>query len=284
MKRNTINLSGSYDLSDNLTVEANANYINLAAVGRYGTGYDEQNPMQVFAQWFQTNVDVKDLMENYKSPIDGSHRTWNYTDIPTIEDPPRAYYANNPNWVRYENYNNDGRDRFYGYGKLAYKLGGWGTIEGRVANDYYSEYQERRIAIGSAEAGAVPDYTKYVRSFDEFNADLMLRFQKDLSDVSLNGLLGSSTRSNTVKSTLASTVGGLSIPNFFALDNSIAPLFNEEAEIFQRINSYYGSLSTGFKRIIYVDLTARYDISSTLPKANNSYFYQIGRASCRERV
>ncbi len=273
IKRNTLNLSGSYDLSDRLTAEANANYVSLEAIGRFGTGYDEQNPMQVFAQWFQTNVDVKDLLENYKSPVDGSHRTWNYTDIPTLDALPRAYYANNPNWVRYENYNNDGRDRFYGYGKLTYKLTGWLDIDGRVANDFYSEYQERRVAIGSAEAGALPDYTKYVRTFNEFNGDVMLRFRKDFADISLNGLAGASTRSNTIRSTLASTVGGLSIPDYFALDNSIAPLTTEEAEVFQRINSAYASFSTGYKRFVYVDVTARYDISSTLPKGNNSYFY-----------
>jgi TonB-linked SusC/RagA family outer membrane protein len=273
IKRNTVSLSGAYDLSEKLKVEANASYINQKAVGRFGTGYDEQNPMQVFAQWFQTNVDVLDLLNNYKSPIDGTHRTWNYTDIPTPGNPPRAYYANNPNWVRYENYNNDGRDRFFGYGKLSYSLADWATIEGRLANDFYSEYQERRVAIGSAQAGALPDYTKYVRTFNEFNADIMFRFNKDFGSISLNGLVGSSTRTNNVKSVLASTVGGLSIPNYFAIDNTIAPAFIEEGEIVTRVNSYYGNASLGFKRFFYVDLTARYDISSTLPKANNSYFY-----------
>ncbi len=42
---------------------------------------------------------------------------------------------------------------------------------------------------------------------------------------------------------------------------------------YQRVNSFYGSLSTGYKRFVYVDITARYDKSSTLPEANNSYFY-----------
>jgi TonB-linked SusC/RagA family outer membrane protein len=273
IKRNTINFSGSYDLSDRFKIEANANYINIKAIGRFGTGYDEQNPMMAFAQWFQTNVDIKELLENYKSPIDGTQRTWNYRNVPTLTNPPRAFYANNPNWVRYENYNNDGRDRFYGFGRLSYKLAEWATIEGRLANDFYSEYQERRIAISSASAGNLPDYTKYVRTFNEFNADLMLRFKKDFSSISLNGLVGSSTRTNTIKSILASTTGGLLIPNYFALDNSIAPLTNQEAEVLQRINSYYGSLSTGIKRLVYVDLTARYDISSTLPAGNNGYFY-----------
>jgi len=273
IKRNTINLSGSYDLSEKLTIDANANYINLKAIGRFGTGYEEQNIMQVFGQWFQTNVDIKDLLSNYKSPKDGTQRTWNYRSIPTATNPPRAFYANNPNWVRYENYNNDGRDRMFGYAKLSYKLTDWATIDGRLANDFYSEYQERRIAISSAAAGNIPDYTKFLRTFNEFNADAMLRVQKDFSSVSFNGLLGTSTRTNTIKSLLASTTGGLIIPNYFALNNSMAPVINEEAEVLQRINSFYGSLSTGFKRLIYVDLTARYDISSTLPKGNNSYFY-----------
>jgi TonB-linked SusC/RagA family outer membrane protein len=273
IKKNTMNFTGSYDLSDRLTVEANTNYVTQKAIGRFGTGYDEQNPMLVFAQWSQTNVDIQDLMNNYKSPIDGTQRSWNYESIPTLESLPRVWYANNPSWVRYENYNNDGRDRFYGYGKLSYKLADWATIEGRIANDYYSEYQERRIAISSASAGNLPDYTKYVRTFNEFNADIMVRFQKELGNISLNGLAGNSTRANTVKSTLSSTDGGLSLPNYFALDNSMAPVFSQEDEIFQKINSYYGNLSVGLKRLIYVDLSARYDISSTLPEKNNAYFY-----------
>ena len=273
IKRNTVNLAGSYDLSSKFTVEANASYINLDALGRYGTGYDADNPIQVFGQWFQTNVDVERLLNNYKSPIDGTQRSWNYEDLPTPDAPLRVWYANNPNWLRYECFNNDGRDRFFGYGKLNYKLADWLNIEGRIANDFYSEYQERRIAISSASAANLPDYTKYLRTFNEFNADIMLNFKKEFGDISLDGLLGSSTRSNKIKSLLASTVGGLSIPNYFALDNSIAPIFNEEAEILQRINSYYGSISTGYKRFVYVDITARYDISSTLPKENNSYFY-----------
>jgi len=272
LKRNTINLSGSYDFTDKLNVEANANYISNENVGRFGTGYDEYNVMQVFGQWFQTNVDFEKLRNNYKSPIDGTHRTWNYTDLPTVE-PLTAYYANNPYWTRYENYNNDGRNRFFGYAKLSYKLTDWINISGRVANDYYAEYQEQRIAIGSAVAGDLPDYTRFDRTFNEFNADLMALFNKELGSVSLNGMLGASTRSNSIRSIQGTTVGGLALPNYYALDNSVAPVVINETDIETRINSFYGSLSTGYKRFVFVDFTARYDISSTLPEENNSYFY-----------
>ena len=39
------------------------------------------------------------------------------------------------------------------------------------------------------------------------------------------------------------------------------------------IYSAYGSVSTGYKNYLYVDVTGRNDWSSTLPSGNNSYFY-----------
>ena len=41
----------------------------------------------------------------------------------------------------------------------------------------------------------------------------------------------------------------------------------------KRINSVFGSVSVGWRDLVFVDLTARNDWSSTLPEANNSYFY-----------
>jgi hypothetical protein len=66
----------------------------------------------------------------------------------------------------------------------------------------------------------------------------MVRFQKNLTNISLNGLIGSSTRANTVKSILSSTVGGLSLPDYFALDNSMAPVFSQEDEMKQLLKVF----------------------------------------------
>ncbi len=61
IKKNIFNLNGSYNFTDKLTVEANVSYVNDKTTGRYGTGYDPGNPMQSLGQWFQSNVDIKDL-------------------------------------------------------------------------------------------------------------------------------------------------------------------------------------------------------------------------------
>ena len=41
----------------------------------------------------------------------------------------------------------------------------------------------------------------------------------------------------------------------------------------KRINSVYGSVSLGYQKTYFLDVTARNDWASTLPTSNNSYFY-----------
>ena len=255
-----------YKLGEKVTVESNVTYVNDNNKGRYGTGYDPGNPMQSLAQWFQSNVDIADL-KKYWITEDRRQRTWNYAYYDDLEIP---IYHNNIYWTRYMNYQNDGRDRVYGYGMLTYKATPWLTLEGRASTDYYSEFQEERVAIYSNQTS---DYTKYLRTFAETNLDLMARFNKTFSDFSLNGLLGLTRRRTTAKSTLGSTVGGLLVPEFYNLMNSASPITTEEDERLSGVNSVFGSVSLGFRNTIYVDITGRNDVSSTLPEANNSYFY-----------
>ena len=53
IKRNTISFSGSHDLADKFTASAYFNYVKTDGKGRNGTGYDSNNIMQQFRQWFQ---------------------------------------------------------------------------------------------------------------------------------------------------------------------------------------------------------------------------------------
>jgi TonB-linked SusC/RagA family outer membrane protein len=266
LNKSTINFAGSYKLSEKLSVESNVTYVNDKNKGRYGTGYDPGNPMQSLAQWFQSNVDINDL-KNYWITPDRRQRTWNYAYYDDLEIP---IYHNNIYWTRNMNYQNDGRDRVYGYGMVTYKLTPWLRLEGRAATDNYSEYQEERVAVYSNQTS---QYEKYLRSFTETNMDLMARFSKSFDNISINGLIGANRRRTTIRSTDVTTVGGLLVPEFYNLLNSASPLLSTETERLSGVNSIYGSLSLGFKNMIYLDLTGRNDVSSTLPEGNNSYFY-----------
>ena len=156
INKNTVNFNGSYNFTDKFSAESNVSYINDYTKGRYGTGYDPGNPMQSLGQWFQANVDIKDLKKYYKTP-DGRQRTWNYAYYDDLS----PIFNNNIYWTRYMNYENDGRDRIFGYATLRYKLAPWITLEGRAATDNYSQFQEERVAVYSNQTS---QYRKFIRN------------------------------------------------------------------------------------------------------------------------
>jgi TonB-linked SusC/RagA family outer membrane protein len=265
--KHNFSFNGSYDFTERLTVQANANYVNNRTTGRFGTGYDGRNVMQSFGQWFQTNVDFARL-EDYKSST-GRQKTWNIAG--PVSGNLRPIYFNNPYWVRNEMWENDGRDRFYGKAEIDYDLTDWLTFVGRFGLDYYHWFRNQRIAEGSLETS---EYSKATRTNKETNTDLMLRFDKELGNFSFSGVLGTNFLRRETQSQTSETVGGLIVPNKYFVSNSSSPtdVFDENY-IDRGKNSYYGSVSIGYNELLYLELTGRNDISSTLPDENNSYFY-----------
>nr|WKN38305.1 SusC/RagA family TonB-linked outer membrane protein [Tunicatimonas sp. TK19036] len=272
--KNALSFNGSLDLSDKFTARASANYINQDVLGRYGTGYDGSNVMQSFGQWFQTNVDVARL-RNYKNEV-GEQRGWNYRNYDDLN----LYYFDNPYWVRYENYENDTRDRLFGNVQLEYQLAEGLKVTGRSSVDFYDFIVEERIALGSAVTNE-SDYTKNVRTFKERNDDLFLTYNKDFGGrFSLYALVGANRRNTTTEESEISTFRGLVNPGVYSVSNSVSPEIEFEDDYSEKVQrSVYANVNLGYAGIIFLDLTARNDWSSTLPKGKNSYFYPSASAS-----
>jgi outer membrane receptor protein involved in Fe transport len=142
--------------------------------------------------------------------------------------------------------------------------------------------QEERLAVGStarrwgiSRLDVGSGYTRYNYNFRETNYDLMANFKKDLTeDINLSAILGYNVRRTTRNSVYASTNGGLVVPKLYSISNSVNPV-NAPVESQQSIgvNGLYGSVSVGYKNMLYLDATLRNDISSTLPKESSSYLY-----------
>ena len=271
IKKNTLNFGGNYNFTKKLSVDANITYVNTKGVGRYGTGYDGLNPMQSFGQWFQRNVDLKRLEERYLRP-DGSQLSWNcgyWDDL-------RPIYFDNPYWTRFKNYEDDERDRTFGYAALNYQFTDWLTFTGRFSIDQYNEIQNERIAQGSVDPSY---YSNFTNSFKETNYDLMLKYNHRWEDFSLAGIVGTNFRQNVVQNILGETVGGIIVPDLYSISNSVSPVNIVENLRVSGVNSGYISASLGYKDFVYLDLTDRYDVSSTLPEGNNAYNYYSASVS-----
>jgi hypothetical protein len=82
--------------------------------------------------------------------------------------------------------------------------------------DTYSENQQR-VAVGSA---GIPSYSRFDRSYKETNYDLLATADKKLSE-DFNLRLWNEHKKKTRLALFSSTSGGLVIPNFYAISNSL---------------------------------------------------------------
>jgi len=221
--------------------------------------------MQNFAQWFQTNLDFKRLENYYKSP-DGDQRTWN-ANSPTDLDPA---YANNPYWTRYENFQDDERNRLFGFASLDYELNDMFSLTFKTSLDYYHERQNERNAVGSNDQSS---FTTYDRTFSEWNTDVMLKFKKRVDEFNFTGLVGANYRENVQQSIFAQTSGGLVVPGLYTVKNTTVEKSPTETLLERNMKSVYGSFSAGYKNFAYLEASFRVDNSSTLPTDENTYFY-----------
>lgn len=262
-QRNSISFNGESQVSKYVKGFIGANYINTYTMGRPETGYDDNNIMQKFNQWGQRQLDMG-VMSNYVNP-DGTQRVWNRNSW----DDQTPAYSDNPYWTRYRNYQDDERNRLFGnIGLLVTPFEGF-SIQGKWNLDYYGLVEMERNAVGSQ---AESSYTEAKREFMETNAELIATYKFNLSeDFSFNVMAGANNRHKEYNRMNSNTVGGLIIPELYKITNSTNKPNIEEAEDTKEVQSVYGSVNVGYLGMLYLDITARNDWSSTLTK--KAYFY-----------
>jgi len=270
LNRNTLSFSSSSDVSDKLTVSANVNYVQSEGEGRPNTGYGN-SIMSQFTQWGQRQLSM-DRLRDYMNP-DGSQRTWNRNSA----SDGAPHYWDNPFWERYQNVQDDQRDRVYGNLSVDYTINDNLSITARAMTDFYTDRRQERIAVGGVNESS---YSEYTRQLQENNLDLFLNFKKDISeDLSFVSFVGLNQRTRDYKRLGAFTLGGLNTPGLYTVGNGVDGYQIDDYESHKAVNSVIGSMSFGYQNKLYLDITGRNDISSTLPNDNNSYFYPSASAS-----
>jgi TonB-linked SusC/RagA family outer membrane protein len=267
LKKNFVNFGAGYNVTDKLTASASINFTLTNGLGRYGTGYDDKNIATNMRQWWQTNVDVLEQRDAYFRS--GKNVTWNWAD-PLNSD--RPIYWDNPYWTRYENYQNDTRSRYFGNVSLNYKIADWIDVLGRISLDRNDFLAEERLAVGSLSPS---EYSRFNRTFSEYNYDLLVNMNKDISEsFNLKGVVGTNIRRTSIESIYAETNGGLVVPKLYALSNSLNPVEAPEEDFSElQVNGIFASATIGFRDFLFLDLAARRDQASSLPAGANVYYY-----------
>jgi len=273
IKKNIFNFAGSYSLSPKLTTGASLNYAHVLANNRSTYDYRAANTnVRDLRQWVPSNVDYAALRADYGRGLNASWNILAGSYNNETGDVIKAAYHNNPYWNDYENYNNDTRERFFGNVYANYDIIKGLKATARIARDGYTQFFENRIAVGSYQTAL---YARSDVKFAETNYDFLLNFDQNLTaNLNLKALLGTNIRRSSTQSISAATSGGLLVPGLYTISNAVAaPAAPVEYDGTKQVNGFFGGFTLGYAEILTLDATGRYDQSSALPKANNSYFY-----------
>lgn len=261
IKKDNFSVNLNSKLSERLKAEAVINFVNTEGFNRPEVGYGNNSVAQKFYQFGQRNLDFSKL-KDYKL-ADGNQRTWNRTGW----NNPRPRYSDNPYWTIYENTSADSRKRFFGNAGLTYTFDKHFYIVGKVYGDTYTQNISSQVAVGSR---GISNYTIEKRNVSEFNYEGRAHYNNNFGDFSLNTFVGFNIRDNKMSWLRGRTVGGLIIPNLYNLNNGQANSLATNYSAHSSVKSIFGSVSLGYKDMLFLEATGRNDWFSML---NDDQFY-----------
>lgn len=183
----------------------------------------------------------------------------------------------NPYWTVSNNPFFDDVDRFIGNIQLNYYLTQNIDLMWRVGADIYSDKRRQEFAINSRTVPAGQIFNHEIFSSD-LNSDAILTFNYNLSEDLVGKLMLGNNLYQSRGSSLYTQGDGLIIPNFYHISNTTSQIVRQSRGTLRRLGNY-ADLSLDYQEWLYFNGSIRNDMSTTLPKDNNSFWYGQGSLS-----
>lgn len=260
LSRLTIGFNSTYNLTDRLRATAG---VNITQSGSNNRPIIDGNRTDAVRSLYETGAQVNILdLKDYWVPGSEGLLQRKYKDK-----------QNNPYFVLHENLTGFKRDRTAGKLQLDYDINDDFSVMGRYTRDSYTEIDEAKIGYNNYEQ-PFGGYTIANEYRKEENVDFMLSYKKNFGESwSLNAMVGANRLSQYYQS-VTNSASQLTLPGLYTISNGAPGAVNYNSFWSKKLlYGIYGSASLGFKDLLYLDVTARNDWSSTLPKENRSYFY-----------
>ncbi|KOH46676.1 SusC/RagA family TonB-linked outer membrane protein [Sunxiuqinia dokdonensis] len=255
--------------------------------------------------WFKISSSINfaksetDMTSSYQgtSVIDGVYempRDISILDMQDLSSPfntPEAYFTpygiTNPYWSLKNNYNHLESKQFYGKLQADIMPMEGLTLTYRFGFDY-TDYDFKmgipQIRLDDAlineDYGYAPSnmnqdgnvYARYRRAY-EINHDFLGSYDTSFGDFTLTGIVGANINERYSTVMVGQTDVLTFETGFWDLSNGATRSVLSEAQSKRRLIGLFGDATFGYKEMLFLNMTARNDWSSTLPIGNNSYFY-----------
>ena len=261
-KRTNLSVGGNSSLDNGLIVGGNISYTNSFQHNTQGGAINAVGNGSAFGRILFQGRNWDLMGQPYQNPL--TNGSIYFVDVSQ---------SDNPRWSA-ENAGLESKtDRYVANFSLGYNIKEWLNITYRAGVNGYSQRNTDWFRPGSRGAGGSGQITNFDVRFQEIQSDLLITFDKNISqDLNLRAILGHGLNQRVMES---QAYQGTGYVDFFINDidntNAVIPFGGTYSK--RRIVGVYADLSLGYKDYLFLNLTGRNDQSSTLPIANNSFFY-----------
>ncbi|WP_316817208.1 SusC/RagA family TonB-linked outer membrane protein [Pedobacter nyackensis] len=263
---NITRLHGNLKISNLLSLEGSLQYDHQGSNNRLRAVYGPTSAIYNLAIWGGAHFDVRQLKDYWVPGKEGVQQyfveNWRYNNPYAL-----AYAWQKP----YE------KNDILGNLKLNFNISSKLNAFVRTTLNSYSLTDEEKIAVSIYNYDIGDRGGRYRYSHDkilESNTDILLNYSDNFlnKDLTIEATLGANQRFHNADFYDASTTQ-LVVPGIFKLSNSVDKVTPTSSKYRKGVYSAYASVDLGYKNWAYLGFTGRVDKSSTLPKANSSFFY-----------
>lgn len=269
--RNTVALSVNSKINDKLQITSKANYTNKKSDNLPGAGYGNQSIMYWWIFW-QPNADANWLKDYWVRGQEGRKIFYPYSTFPE-----------NPYAIAYEFLNSTNRHNITGNVQATYNFTKELSLQVRTSMDMGFEERAQKRPYDAGSKLIKGSYRTQDIFSNEISSDFLARYNKQVNnDFDFSLSLGGSMLRNKYNRD-ETRADSLISPQIYTFSNAAGTLVSIPFESEYSINSFYGLITTGFKRYLFLDLTARQDWNSALATPyrteNAGFFYPSANLS-----
>ncbi|SIT23917.1 TonB-linked outer membrane protein, SusC/RagA family [Chryseobacterium ureilyticum] len=252
-------LSLDHKLSSRLKIGTKMNFSQTKSDNLPATGYNNQS-ISYFMIFQNPNVDLA-----WYKPI------WKKGQEQLEQVHPFSSYIDNPYLIAYENLNGTNKKTITGNINISYQLAKNLDVVYKTGLEWNNELRTQRRPWSSANYAKGFYREQYIRYMD-LNNDVLFTYKNKFGNLGFTASAGGNIRYHeyTMNDYRAN---GLNKVGLYQLSNAIQVEYKLPKPNDKQVNSVYALANLSYKNMIFLDVTARNDWSSTLPSQNRSYFY-----------
>ena len=256
----TFSLGGNINI-DKFSFEGSIIYNKRFYPNNTGTGYGKGGYLYNLLIWTGSEYDIRDYRNYWVAGKENEQQNWMDKN-----------YYDNPYFIANAYLHGDDYDVTNGFMSMKYDILPWLNVTLRSGFDYYSDKEEWKYAKSSV------NYKTGYYSIDQesafsINTDFLVMANHKFGKFGIDGMIGGTINYRQNSNVWGATQNGLSIPGFYSLNASVDPAATGQGFSKKQVNSIYGKATLSWESMLFVDVTARNDWSSSLPESTRSYFY-----------